>query len=109
MVANIEDAFVTEEKGTDVSLGAHLVFDACHNHCENSHGKCSSFLIFQTPVDMAISLGKKVIVVNPHRHQGQSDHLFGNERRKIQERHLKRSQFSSVLEDSDGRLIKKPN
>jgi len=101
------EALVTEEKGTDVSLGAHLVYDACHDSFDAAM-VISNDSDLETPLQMAVDMGKKVIVVNPHRHHDQPDHLFGNERRNIQSRHLRNSQFPKIIEDSKGRKIHKP-
>lgn len=85
-------ARVTEEKGTDVSLGAHLLWDAFH-------GEMTCALVIsndadlQVPLDMATKLGVSVITVNPHRHKGQKDHLAGSERRALRRSHLERNQF----------------
>lgn len=101
-------ALVTEEKGTDVALGAHLVWDA-------AHGLLTQALVvsndsdLQVPVDMAMELGIYVIVANPHRHAGQAPHLHGNERRNIRRTHLEGSQLPRVVLADDGRQIVRPS
>jgi uncharacterized LabA/DUF88 family protein len=99
-------ALVTEEKGTDVSLGAHLVWDAFRRDVE---GMDTALVIsndsdLQEPVDMARQLGIRVVVVNPHRHTGQAQHLFGDEVRRLRLGHLAKAQFPHQLLDQEGRV-----
>jgi uncharacterized LabA/DUF88 family protein len=97
----------TEEKGTDVALGAHLVRDAVL-------GEISCALVIsndsdlQVPVDMAVDAGVDVIVVNPHRHNRQDDHLRGSDRRNLRVRHLELSLFPEQVFLNDGRTVKRP-
>ena len=49
----------TEEKGSDVSLGAHLVWDACHDEIDAAL-VLSNDSDLQTPVDMAQTLRIRV-------------------------------------------------
>ena len=57
----------TEEKGSDVSLGAHLVWDACHDKMDVAL-VLSNDSDLQTPVTMAEEVsGVRVITVNPHK------------------------------------------
>lgn len=100
-------AKVTEEKGTDVSLGSHLLWDAFHKKMD-----CAVILSndadLQTPLDMAMQLDVKVITVNPHRHSGQADHLIGTERRNLRLVHLQRSQMPREMHDCKGRPVLRP-
>lgn len=72
-------ALVTEEKGSDVSMGAHIVWDACHSLSEAAV-VISNDSDLQTPVKMAMDFGLEVIVINPHRHRDQAIHLQGSDR-----------------------------
>jgi uncharacterized LabA/DUF88 family protein len=69
----------TEEKGSDVSLGAHLVWDACHDEMDVAL-VLSNDSDLQTPVDMAQDLGIRVITVNPHQQGDQPRRLLGRSR-----------------------------
>ena len=100
-------ALVTEEKGTDVTLGAHLLWDAFHQEMSCAL-VLSNDVDLQVPVRMTIDLGVPVIIVNPHRHKGQRDCLIGSESRKLSDRHLARSQLPRQLVDADGRTITRP-
>jgi len=93
----------TEEKGSDVSLGAHVVWDACHRTCETIV-VISNDSDLQTPIDMARRLGIEVIVVNPHRHRNQTAHLFGDDRRNIRKTHLAGSQLPEQVQTRGGVL-----
>jgi len=104
----IVTALVTEEKGSDVSLGAHLVWDACRGHMETAL-VLSNDSDLQTPVTMAMELGIEVIIVNPHRHHGQAEHLIGSDTRNLRVSHLQASQLPDPVTDEAGRAIHKPS
>lgn len=97
----------TEEKGSDVSLGAHLVWDACHQEMEVAL-IVSNDSDLQTPVTMANRAGITVITVNPHELRNQPRHLFGNGKRTLSRRLLTRSQLPDPVYDPRGRQIRKP-
>jgi uncharacterized LabA/DUF88 family protein len=101
-----DDARVTEEKGSDVKLAAHLVWDACHRKMDSAL-VLSNDSDLQEALDMAMRLGVEVIVANPHRHKGQADHLQGDDRRNIRRAHLVRSQLPDPVHVG-GRRIRKP-
>lgn len=101
------DAVVTEEKGTDVSLGAHLLWDAFHKTMDTAL-VISNDADLQMPVDMAMQLGIDVIMVNPHRHSGQKSHLNGSDRRNLRRTHLSQSQLPQTVYDKRGRAIVRP-
>ena len=103
-----DEALITEEKGTDVALGAHLVWDAAHAEITAAL-VLSNDSDLQVPIDMAMQLGVHVILANPHRHAGQADHLRGHERRNIRRTHLESSQLPRELFDSEGRSIIRPS
>lgn len=100
-------ALVTEEKGSDVNLGSHLVWDACHQEMKAAL-VMSNDSDLQTPVDMAMQLGVEVITFNPHYRDGQPDHLHGTGRRRSTKRHMRRSLLPDPVVDRDGRLLHKP-
>lgn len=100
-------ALVTEEKGSDVSLGAHLVWDACHRSADAAL-VISNDSDLQTPVDMAMRLGIEVIVVNPHRRRDQAVHLHGSARRNIRRSHLVAAQLPEVVQSREG-FLRRPS
>lgn len=102
-VTQMVTVVATEEKGSDVSLGAHIVWDSCHGACDTVV-VISNDSDLQTPIDMARQLGREVIVVNPHRHQNQTSHLFGDDRRNIRRSHLAASQLPERVQTKEGVL-----
>jgi len=100
-------AVLWEEKGTDVSLGAHLLWDAFHKNMDRAL-VLSNDADLQVPVTMTMELGLPVVVVNPHRHSPQRDCLFGSETRKLTKRHLAASQLPREVSDASGRVIRCP-
>lgn len=101
------DARITEEKGTDVALGAHLVRDAFRRNDDAVHAALviSNDSDLQVPITMAMEAGIKVVTVNPHLHHGQDNHLFGSDVRRLRVRHLQKAQFPHQILDARGRLI----
>lgn len=100
-------ASVTEEKGTDVSLGAQLLWDAFHGEMTCAV-VISNDADLQVPLEMTQKLGVKVITVNPYRHRGQKDHLVGDECRAVRRSHLEQSQFAPEVYDDKGRAVHRP-
>lgn len=104
-----DEAWVREEKGSDVNLAAHLLWDACHDRDMTAALVVSNDSDLQEAIDdMARRLDKYMVTANPHRHKGQSDHLLGDERRLIAVRHLGRSQLPEQVADAVGRTYRKP-
>lgn len=103
-------ARITEEKGTDVALGAHLLWDAFRRDVEPLDVALviSNDSDLQVPIDMARRLGVRVVTVNPHRHAGQADHLFGDDVRRLRLSHLEKARFPANLLDAEGRVIRRP-
>ena len=97
----------TEEKGSDVSLGAHLVRDACHK----SMGVALVFSNdsdLQTPVAMAEDENITVITVNPHAHTDQPRRLLSSQNRNFNRRLLVRSQLPNPVTTETGAKIYRP-
>lgn len=97
----------TEEKGSDVSLGSHLVWDACHHNMDVAL-VLSNDSDLQTPVSMAEDIGIRVITVNPHNQSDQPRRLLSAEKRTLNRRLLKRSQLPDPVLDARGERISKP-
>jgi uncharacterized LabA/DUF88 family protein len=97
----------TEEKGSDVSLGSHLVWDACHRNM-NAALVMSNDSDLQTPVTMAEQAGVRVITVNPHKQSDQPRRLRSSDKRTLNRRLLVRSQLPNPVTDDRGEQILKP-
>jgi uncharacterized LabA/DUF88 family protein len=97
----------TEEKGSDVSLGAHLVWDACHDEMDAAL-VLSNDSDLQTPVDMAQTLGIRVVTVNPHQQGDQPRRLLSSDKRTLSRRLLGRSQLPNPVVAQSRDEIKKP-
>lgn len=90
----------TEEKRSDVSLGAHLVRDACHRKMDVAL-VLSNDSDLQTPVKMAEEEDVLVITVNPHEHEDQPRRLLSADRRT-------QSQLPNPVVFGAGRKIYRP-
>ena len=97
----------TEEKGSDVSLGAHLVRDACHKNMEVAL-VLSNDSDLQTPVTMAEKEGIVVITVNPHKQTQQPRRLLSGDKRTLSRKLLERCQLPDPVTTRAGKLIHKP-
>ena len=97
----------TEEKGSDVSLGAHLVRDACHKNMDVAL-VLSNDSDLQTPVTMAEGEGIAVITVNPHKQSEQPRRLLSGDKRTLNRRLLKRCQLPDPVTDRTGTEIHRP-
>lgn len=97
----------TEEKRSDVSLGAHLVRDACKGRM-NVALLLSNDSDLQTPVKMAEEEDVSVITVNPYGHSKQAQHLLGTDQRTLNRRLLKQSQLPDPVTTGDGYEIYRP-
>jgi uncharacterized LabA/DUF88 family protein len=98
----------TEEKGSDVNLASHLLFDAFR-------GSCDTAIVVSNDSDLAEpirlakdELGISVGIVNPHRKHKRTVHLEGTFYRKLRPGALERNQLPDPVLDRDGRKITKP-
>lgn len=96
-----------EEKGSDVNLAAWLLHDAFLDRYDTAI-VLSNDSDLQTPIDMALEIGKKIYVVNPHHHSGQRDHLLGSGPVRLRKHHLLNCQLPDEVEGLDGKTIHKP-
>ncbi len=101
------DALITEEKGTDVKVATHLVWDACHGMMEAAL-VISNDSDLQESIDMAMRRGVHVITCNPHDHRNQAVKLRGDETRNIRKRHLAKAQLPREVRTSDGKTVTRP-
>lgn len=97
----------TEEKGSDVSLGVHLVWDACHGEMDVAL-ILSNDSDFQTPVTMAEEAGVRVVTVNPHKQSDQPRRLISSDKRTLNRRLLARCQLPNPVIDERGEQIRRP-
>ncbi len=97
----------TEEKGSDVSLGAHLVWDACHGDMDVAL-VLSNDSDLQTPVTMAEEAGVRVVTVNPHKQSDQPRRLISSDRRTLNRRLLAGCQLPNPVIDGRGEQIRRP-
>ncbi len=92
----------TEEKGSDVNLAVHMLNDAYKDRFDTA-------VIVSNDSDLAEvirittkELGKRVGVLNPHRHPSRTLLAYATFYKKIRQGVLQVSQFSPNLEDRHG-------
>ncbi len=107
-ITEIVSVIDTEEKGSDVSLGSHLVWDACHKHMDVAL-VLSNDSDLQTPVSMAEDIGVRVVTVNPHDQSDQPRRLLSSHKRTLNRRILRHSQLPDPVVDDRGERIHKPS
>ena len=100
-------ADVVEEKGSDVNLGADLVWDACHGEMTCALVISNDFDL-QRPINRALEAGVEVLVVNPHRSKNQRAAVRGAGTRNLRRHHLRDHQLPSPVIDAHGRAIHRP-
>ncbi|HZM74775.1 MAG TPA: NYN domain-containing protein [Candidatus Limnocylindrales bacterium] len=103
---NTIEVIKTEEKGTDVSLGAHVMRDAYLQHCEMQ-------LVITNDCDLEepIRLVRKDVrmmvgIVNPHAGSRRTPRLAGDFYRSIRPSALAASQLPAALKDAAGPITK---
>ena len=97
----------TEEKGSDVSLGAHLVRDACHENMDVAL-VFSNASDLQTPVTMAEGEGIAVVTVNPHKQSEQPRRLLSGDKRTLNRKLLEQCQLPDPVTSRTGSKIHRP-
>lgn len=111
---NTIEVYKTEEKGSDVNLGAHLLMDAFQNKFDQAIVVTGDSDLV-TPVDMVCHILKKqVIVVNPQKKSSQMRLSYALKnasdaykyKRFISESFLKTSQMPSSMTDVNGQIQK---
>ena len=99
----------TEEKGSDVNIGAYMVLDACRASDDAVAVLVTNDSDLREPVRLVREeLGKTVGVVNPHPARRRSRSLDATFFRQLRPNVLTQCQFPDVLLDSDGRPVHKP-
>lgn len=100
-------AVVSEEKGSDVTLASHLVWDACHRLIDRAL-IISNDSDLQTPVTMGHDVGREGDPREPTPSQRQADNLHGDDRRNLTRRHLAACQLPERTWDAEGREVRCP-
>jgi uncharacterized LabA/DUF88 family protein len=91
----------TEEKGSDVNLGSHLLMDAFRKDCKAAI-VISNDADLKEPVTMARELGVVVGIVNPHPSRKRSLDLQGDFFKQLRRGPVAASQFPHELTDANG-------
>jgi uncharacterized LabA/DUF88 family protein len=100
------DVIKTEEKGSDVNLAAHLLNDAYQGRYETAVVISNDSDLLE-PIKMVRELlGKKVGILNPHRHPSIDLRRFADFFKKIRPGTLAKCQFPSLLSDEHGSFSK---
>lgn len=99
----------TREKGSDVSLGSHLVLDACKARMEVAL-VMSNDSDLQTPVSMAEAEGALVVTVNPSKvsPRPRKRHLKAQGERTLSIARLAQCQLPNPVTARNGMKIAKP-
>ncbi len=96
----------TEEKGSDVNLATHLVYDACQNLFDMAVIVTNDSDLLE-PIKVVKSLNKKVLILCPHSkicHEFLQ--TFGKQViRKIEKTALEKAQFEDNVLDVNGNIL----
>lgn len=96
----------TEEKGSDVNLASHLVFDACQNLFDMAVVVTNDSDLLE-PIKIVKGLNKRILILCPHKKycyeflQSFGIHCMRN----IDNTHLRKAQFPDILLDYKGQKI----
>jgi uncharacterized LabA/DUF88 family protein len=100
--AKTVEVLKTEEKGSDVNLGSHLLLDAFRKDCEVAI-VVSNDADLREPVSMAQNeLGISVGIVNPHPPKKRSLDLQGTFFKQLRSGPLAGAQFPEQMQDANG-------
>lgn len=100
------DVICTTEKGSDVNLATYLLFDAFRNDCDVAV-IISNDSDLREPVRIVTQeLGKKVGVINPHKHPSRELVQYATFVKQIRQGVLRASQFPASLTDQNGTFHK---
>jgi hypothetical protein len=98
----------TEEKGSDVNLGAHLVRDGFLHKFEVAVLVTNDSDLAEPVRIVTRELGRPVGILNPHEHHSKALRPLATFVKRIRQTDLIASQFPSELVDAKGRVIRKP-
>jgi uncharacterized LabA/DUF88 family protein len=103
--AKTVEVLKTEEKGSDVNLGSHLLMDAFKKDCKVAM-VISNDADLKEPVTMARELGVVVGILNPHPRKKRSLDLQGNFFKQLRAGPIAGAQFPEELKDANGSFRK---
>lgn len=96
----------TTEKGSDVNLATHLLYDAFRGDCDTSV-IISNDSDLREPVRIVTQeLGRRVGVINPHKHPSRELVQYATFVKRIRTGVLRTSQFPPILTDINGTFHK---
>lgn len=102
------EVIITEEKGTDVNLATHLVYDACTEAFDVA-AIISNDSDLATPIEFAIKkCGKTVGIINPHPVPARTLSQAAGFYKKLRSGALEASQFPATF-SAGGRTFTKPD
>ncbi|MFI3241324.1 MAG: NYN domain-containing protein [Alphaproteobacteria bacterium] len=96
----------TEEKGSDVNLASHLVFDACQNNFDMAVIVTNDSDLLE-PIKIVTQLNKKILILCPHSNICYDfiQEFTSKVIRKIDMKALRLSQFDDVIKDDSDNII----
>ena len=101
----IQEFHDTEEKGSDVNLASHLVYDACMG-CFEVAAVVSNDTDLVEPIRIVTEHIKKVVILlspcDPHRELA----TVASAKRQIHKRDIRKSQFPETIEHEGESIIK---
>lgn len=98
----------TEEKGSDVNLGVHLVRDALQKRFELAVLITNDSDLAEPVRIVTQEAGLPVGILNPHEHHSQELKRLATFVKRVRQPDLLSSQFPAVIEDAKG-TIRKPS
>ena len=96
----------TEEKGSDVNLASHLLWDAFTNKIDIAVLVTNDSDLVEPVRIVRDVLNLSVGILNPHQHHSVELKEFATFTRRIRKSHLKHSQFPIAMTDSKGNFHK---
>jgi len=103
------DVIITEEKGTDVNLATHLVYDACNNAFDVAAIVSNDSDLVLPVVFAREKCGKTVGVLNPQKHPAVALHRSVDFYKKIRPGVLGASQLPPVVVYGQKEYLRPPN
>lgn len=98
----------TEEKGSDVNIATHLIFDACRDDFEVAAIITNDSDLLEPLKITNNQMGKIVGVLNPHKHPSFELRKHARFFKQIRPSALAASQFPPTLNDANGPFHKPP-
>lgn len=98
----------TEEKGSDVNIATHLIFDACRDDFEVAAIITNDSDLLEPVKITNKEMGKTVGILNPHKHPSFELRRHSRFFKQIRSSALASSQFPPTLNDAKGTFHKPP-